>query len=160
MSGEENKIVKPKTDSELFLNNANQCDWKNLKNDSCAGAYAASRADMTLATTDPLSELVWSSDKGLSLKCADSSFADKNSSPFLDVGPSCYNQYQVDQRPTDDLLLQLDEPKPIMEQNSPSRRPSNEGVNYGTSTAVEPITEYKGFGAAGTNLTSSSRNPI
>lgn len=47
-----------------------------------------------------------------------------------------------------------------MEQNSPSRRPSNEGVNYGTSTAVEPITEYKGSGAAGTNLTSSSRNPI
>lgn len=92
MSGEENKIVKPKTDSELFLNNANQCDWKNLKNDSCAGANAASRADMTLATTDPLSELVWSSDKGLSLKCADSSFADKNSSLFRDVGPSCYNQ--------------------------------------------------------------------
>lgn len=157
MSGEENKIVNPKTDSELFLNNADQCDWKN---DSCAGANAASRADMTLATTDPLSELVWSSDKGLSLKCADSSFADKNSSLFRDVGPSCYNQYQVDQRPTDDLLLQLDEPKPIMEQNSPSRRPPNEGINYDTGNAVEPVTEYKGSGAAGTNLTSSSRNPI
>ncbi|MCI21180.1 hypothetical protein A2U01_0042345, partial [Trifolium medium] len=49
MSEEENKKVKSNSDSEL--NNANQCDWKNLKSDSCAGANAASRADMTLATT-------------------------------------------------------------------------------------------------------------
>jgi hypothetical protein len=82
MSEEENKKVKPNSDSEL--NNANQSDWKNLKSDSCAGANAASRADMTLATTDPLSEIVWSLEKGLSLKCAD-----KNSSLFRDVGPSC-----------------------------------------------------------------------
>ncbi|KAK7308010.1 hypothetical protein VNO77_41561 [Canavalia gladiata] len=43
---------------------------------------------MTLAATDPLSEIVWSPDKGLCLKCADSSFADKNSSLFRDVGSS------------------------------------------------------------------------
>ncbi|KAL2669575.1 hypothetical protein AAZX31_01G220100 [Glycine max] len=44
---------------------------------------------MTLAATDPLSEIVWSPDKGLSLKCADSSFAHKNSSLLRDVGTSC-----------------------------------------------------------------------
>ncbi|KAL5182119.1 hypothetical protein HKD37_01G002850 [Glycine soja] len=85
----ENEKIKPKTDIELFLNNANQCIWKKLNNDSGAGANAASRADMTLAATDPLSEIVWSPDKGLSLKCADSSFAHKNSSLLRDVGTSC-----------------------------------------------------------------------
>lgn len=85
----ENEKIKPKTDIELFLNNANQCVWKKLNNDSGAGANAASREDMTLAATDPLSEIVWSPDKGLSLKCADSSFAHKNSSLLRDVGTSC-----------------------------------------------------------------------
>lgn len=85
----ENEKLKPKTDIEFFLNNANQCVWKKLNNDSGAGANAASRVDMTFAATDPLSEIVWSPDKGLSLKCADSSFADKNSSLFRDVGTSC-----------------------------------------------------------------------
>ncbi|KAJ1385593.1 hypothetical protein SESBI_41556 [Sesbania bispinosa] len=55
----------------------------------CAGANVASRVDMRFAATDPLSEIVWSPDKGLSLRCADSSFADKNNSLFRDVGPSC-----------------------------------------------------------------------
>ncbi|CAJ1926230.1 unnamed protein product [Sphenostylis stenocarpa] len=85
----ENKKIKPKTDIEHFLNNANQCVWKKLNNDSGAGANAASRVDMTFATTDPLSEIVWTPDKGLSLKCADSSFADKNTNLFRDVGTSC-----------------------------------------------------------------------
>lgn len=85
----ENKKIKPKTDIELFLNNANQCVWKKINNDSGAGANAASRVDMTLAATDPLSEIVWSPDKGLSLKCADSSFAKKNTSLLRDVGTSC-----------------------------------------------------------------------
>ncbi|KAK8471831.1 hypothetical protein PHAVU_002G042000 [Phaseolus vulgaris] len=84
----ENKKIKPKTDIELFFNNANQCVWKKLNNDSGAGANAASRVDMTFAATDPLSEIVWSPDKGLSLRCADSSFADKNTSLFRDVGTS------------------------------------------------------------------------
>jgi len=84
----ENKKIKPKTDIELFLNNANQCVWKKLNNDSGAGANAASRVDMTFAATDPLSEIVWSPDKGLILRCADSSFADKNTL-FRDVGTSC-----------------------------------------------------------------------
>ncbi|CAL0332068.1 unnamed protein product [Lupinus luteus] len=81
--------IKPKTDSELFQSYTNQCLWKNLENGSCAGANAASGGDLTIAATDPLSEIVYSQDKGLSLKCADSCFADKNNSLFTDVGPSC-----------------------------------------------------------------------
>ncbi|KAE9606476.1 hypothetical protein Lal_00013960 [Lupinus albus] len=69
--------IKPKTDSELFQSYTNQCVWKNLENGSCAGANAAS-----------LSEIVYSQDKGLSLKCADSSFTHKNNSLFWDVGPN------------------------------------------------------------------------
>ncbi|KAJ7954773.1 Zinc finger, CCHC-type [Quillaja saponaria] len=43
---------------------------------------------MTFVASDPLSELVWSPDKGLSLRCADSSFTDKKASQLWDVGPS------------------------------------------------------------------------
>ncbi|CAJ2650900.1 unnamed protein product [Trifolium pratense] len=237
MSEEENKKVKQNSDSELN------------KNSSGAGANAASRADMTLATTDPLSEIVWSPEKGLSLKCAD-----KNSSLFRDVGPSCSMVLSLPQsvtycnsitdKPIDDNFLKSIaiacvkpdykadeensngkgsrgneekvktverapnfpydqdweknigdqanigtdeisriegnklsaisvEPKLIiMEQNPSPGRPSNEGIDFGIGKKAvgigtdddlhvfEPIIEYKGSGAAGTNLTSSSRNPL
>ncbi|XP_061354449.1 uncharacterized protein LOC133299062 isoform X2 [Gastrolobium bilobum] len=245
---------------------------------------------MTFAATDALSEIVWSPDKGLSLKCADSSFADKNNSLFRDVRPSCMvlappqsvtggrsitdksiddvfvkpivvicsksdiaatdtltmhptsdssvkpecksheenntgsggneekiisaerapdfpndqnmnlmnawekntgdeanigtdkmsgiegNKFaaisdQVDQRSFDNLLLQSAEPKTSMEQNPSPRRRSNGGTDIGIGkrafvtddnlhTMVEPMIEYKGSGAPGTNLTSSSRSPL
>lgn len=84
----ENEKTEPKTDLEPGTTYPNQGSWKNLNNDSGAGANAASRLDMTFVASNTLSELVWSPDKGLSLKCADSSFAEKNSSLFWDVGPS------------------------------------------------------------------------
>ncbi|XP_022631553.1 uncharacterized protein LOC106777661 isoform X3 [Vigna radiata var. radiata] len=255
----ENKKIKPKTDIELFLNNANQCVWKKLNNDSGAGANAASRVDMTFAATDPLSEIVWSPDKGLSLRCADSSFADKNTSLFRDVGTSFVcakgdiseadaptmhatgdsgvkakfkayeeddigsvghkdivntaattpnlpcdesgnlvnncekaagdqpnigtnnmsgiegNKFsamsgQADKGPLDKLLLQSDETKPNMDQNPSSGRHSDGGVDVhlgkkavvtgNLHTAVEPVVEFKGSDAPGTNLASSSRRPL
>ncbi|XP_014520819.1 uncharacterized protein LOC106777661 isoform X2 [Vigna radiata var. radiata] len=256
----ENKKIKPKTDIELFLNNANQCVWKKLNNDSGAGANAASRVDMTFAATDPLSEIVWSPDKGLSLRCADSSFADKNTSLFRDVGTSSVvcakgdiseadaptmhatgdsgvkakfkayeeddigsvghkdivntaattpnlpcdesgnlvnncekaagdqpnigtnnmsgiegNKFsamsgQADKGPLDKLLLQSDETKPNMDQNPSSGRHSDGGVDVhlgkkavvtgNLHTAVEPVVEFKGSDAPGTNLASSSRRPL
>ncbi|KAI4345749.1 hypothetical protein L6164_012847 [Bauhinia variegata] len=80
--------IDPKTDLELGLNYSSQCIQKILNNDSSAGANATSRLDnTTFVASGPLSELVWSADKGLSLKCADSSFA-KNPSHFWDVGPT------------------------------------------------------------------------
>ncbi|WVY97369.1 hypothetical protein V8G54_029520 [Vigna mungo] len=83
----ENKKIKPKADIELVLNYSNPCIWKNLNNDSCAGANAACKIDKTFSATDPLSEIVWSPDKGFSLKCVDSSF-NKKSSLFRDFEPS------------------------------------------------------------------------
>lgn len=52
----------------------------SLKKDSGAGANANSRTDMVLITTNPLSELVWSPQKGLSLKYANSSLSEKKAS--------------------------------------------------------------------------------
>ncbi|XP_054807081.1 uncharacterized protein LOC129309508 isoform X2 [Prosopis cineraria] len=80
-----NEKVGPKIDLQLGMNYSNQCI---LKTDSRAGANAVSKLDMRFFANGPLSELVWSPDKGLSLKCADSSFADEKKSLFWDVGPS------------------------------------------------------------------------
>ncbi|CAK8539199.1 unnamed protein product [Lathyrus sativus] len=178
MSGEENKKVKSKTDSELFLNNANKCNWKILNNESCAGANAASRADMKLATTDPLSEIVWSPENGLSLKCAD-----KNSSLFRVVGPSycmvlsppqsvtycnsithepiaveCVDRGNADTMSDSDV-------KPdskVEEENNIGKGKKVIGIDDDDDlrTVVEPIFEYRGSGDLRTNLASSSRNPL
>ncbi|XP_028762361.1 uncharacterized protein LOC114720810 isoform X2 [Neltuma alba] len=79
----ENEKIEQKEDLELGTNDPSHCIWN-----SGAGANASSRLDMKFVASDALSELVWSPDKGLSLKCADSSFADKHTSLFWDVGPS------------------------------------------------------------------------
>jgi hypothetical protein len=106
MSEKENKKVKPNSDS-----------------DSCAGANAASGVDMTLATTDPLSEIVWSPEKGLSLKCAD-----KNSSLFRDVGPS--------------YCMVLSPPQSVIYCNSITDKPINDNFLKSTAMAcVKP--DYK-----------------
>ncbi|XP_058778434.1 uncharacterized protein LOC131652558 isoform X2 [Vicia villosa] len=176
MSGEENKKVKAKTDSELFMNNANECDWKIFKSESCAGANAASRADMKLATTDPLSEIVWSPEKGLSLKCAD-----KNSSLFRVVGPSCYMVLSPPQsvtycnsitqepiavacvdRGNADTMSDSDV-KPdskVGEENNIGKGKKVVEIEDDLHTVVEPIFEYRGSGDPRTNLASSSRNPL
>ncbi|XP_028190125.1 uncharacterized protein LOC114376283 isoform X4 [Glycine soja] len=231
----ENEKIKPKTDIELFLNNANQCVWKKLNNDSGAGANAASREDMTLAATDPLSEIVWSPDK---VVCAKSDIAEADAPTMPPTGdsgvkakskayeeddigsvgnkdkvntaataPNLPNDQngnltnnwekiigdqanigtdkisgiagniisaisgQADQGPFNHLLLQSDENRPSMDQNPSPGRHSDGGVNIGLKkkavvtdddlhTAVKPIIEYKGSGAHGTNLASSSRNPL
>lgn len=77
-----NEKVEPKTDLLLGMNYSNGCI---LKNESGAGANAASILDMTLVATGPLSELVWSPGQGLSIKCADSSFAHKKASLLWDA---------------------------------------------------------------------------
>ncbi|KAK4361565.1 hypothetical protein RND71_020517 [Anisodus tanguticus] len=81
-------------DDDIDLGLALGCTTRNNvqtkpKDDSSgAGVNASSTVDMAFAASDPLSELVWSPHKGLSLKCADSGLADKK--PFLlwNVGPS------------------------------------------------------------------------
>ncbi|XP_016434926.1 uncharacterized protein LOC107761240 [Nicotiana tabacum] len=72
-------------DDDIDLGLALGCTTHNVKtkteDDSGAGVNASSTVDMAFAASDPLSELVWSPHKGLSVKCADSGLADKK--PFL-----------------------------------------------------------------------------
>lgn len=84
----DNENIEPVTDLGLALCYSNQCIRRQLNNDSGAGANAGSRIGMTFVAPDPLSELVWSPQRGLILKCADSSFADKKASLLWDAGPS------------------------------------------------------------------------
>lgn len=75
----DDKNIEPVTD---------QCFQRRVKNDSGAGANAGSSVDKTFAATNALSELVWSPQKGLCLKCADGSFSYKNPSLLWGAGPS------------------------------------------------------------------------
>lgn len=59
-----------------------------LKDNSGAGVNASSTVDMAFAASDPLSELVWSPHKGLSLKCAESGLADRKPFRLWNVGPN------------------------------------------------------------------------
>ncbi|PON53245.1 Zinc finger, CCHC-type domain containing protein [Parasponia andersonii] len=85
----DNENIEPVTDLGLALGYSNQCIQRRLNNDSGAGANAGSGINMTFVANNPLSELVWSPHKGLSLKCADSSFADIQKPHFSGgAGPS------------------------------------------------------------------------
>lgn len=64
---ENNENIEPVTDLGLALSYSNQCIQSRLNSDSGAGANAGSVLGMTFVATEPLSELVWSTDKGLSL---------------------------------------------------------------------------------------------
>ncbi|KAK4434077.1 hypothetical protein Salat_0570400 [Sesamum alatum] len=72
----------------LVLSSRNYRIQTRLNNSSGAGVNANSRLDMAFAASDPLSELVWSPHNGLSLKCANSSLADKKPLLLWNVGPS------------------------------------------------------------------------
>lgn len=65
-----NENKEPVTDLGLALGDSNQSIQSRLNSDSGAGANAGSVQvlDTTFVATEPLSELVWSTDKGMSLK--------------------------------------------------------------------------------------------
>ncbi|KAM1724064.1 hypothetical protein ACFX13_022612 [Malus domestica] len=58
--------IEPVTDLGLVLGHSNQCIQRKLNGDSGAGANAGSRIHMAFVAPDPLSELVWNTDKGVS----------------------------------------------------------------------------------------------
>lgn len=60
----DNENIEPETDLGLALGYSNQCIQRILHSDSGAGANAGSRIHMTFVAAEPLSELVWSKDKG------------------------------------------------------------------------------------------------
>ncbi|KAG9452569.1 hypothetical protein H6P81_005473 [Aristolochia fimbriata] len=71
----------PITQLRLSLGSADLSSVKQSNKDLGAGANAIARVDKIInVTTNPLSELVWSPRKGLSLKCADCSLSGKSSS--------------------------------------------------------------------------------
>uniref|UniRef100_A0A6N2N3B3 Plus3 domain-containing protein n=1 Tax=Salix viminalis TaxID=40686 RepID=A0A6N2N3B3_SALVM len=86
----DDKNIEPVADPGLSFGYSNQCTQRRVKNDSGAGANAGSCVDMTFVTTNALSELVWSPQKGLCLKCADGSFS-KNPSLLWGAGPTELN---------------------------------------------------------------------
>lgn len=75
MKNVDNNDVEPVTNLRLSVAQFHQCNPTRLS-DSGAGVNAASRVDLAFVASDPLSELVWSPHNGVSLKCADSSFAE------------------------------------------------------------------------------------
>ncbi|XP_010278116.1 PREDICTED: uncharacterized protein LOC104612413 isoform X1 [Nelumbo nucifera] len=76
----ENNNDESMKELRLTPDSSNQCTERGLNDDSGAGANAASRSDMMFVTANPLSELVWSPHRGLSLKCAECSFAERKPS--------------------------------------------------------------------------------
>ncbi|XP_058770787.1 uncharacterized protein LOC131644332 isoform X2 [Vicia villosa] len=138
------KKMKPtKTGLEFMLMNySSEFHKRNLRNESSAGANAAFKANTTVSTADPLSEIVWSPDKGFGLKCVDSSFKNKNTSLFRDVEPSsmvlallqsvaCGNSIN-DDKPTDNAFVQpltgVCVESDVSSTNIPIRPPTSDSV--------------------------------
>ncbi|KAI4304012.1 hypothetical protein MLD38_039581 [Melastoma candidum] len=74
----------PVTELGLSLGYSTVCSRKAVSNSPSAGANAGS---LSFVAANPVSELVWSP-QGLTLKYADCSFMERQSSRFLGVGPS------------------------------------------------------------------------
>ncbi|KAM1439303.1 hypothetical protein ACFX13_012878 [Malus domestica] len=60
----DNENIEPVTDLGLSLGYLNQCIRRKLNGDSGAGANAGSRIHRAFVAPEPLSELVWDTDKG------------------------------------------------------------------------------------------------
>ncbi|KAK2972945.1 hypothetical protein RJ640_022002 [Escallonia rubra] len=80
-------VENSEMDLGLALGSSSKSIRTRLNYNSGAGVNAGSGMDMKYVPTDPLSELVWSSHKGLSLKCADSNLTEKGPSLPWDLGP-------------------------------------------------------------------------
>lgn len=85
----ENQTIEPVTELGLALDYSSQCNQRISNNDPSAGANAGSSGCMTFVVPNPLSELVWSPHSGLSLKCADRSFAERKPSLILGAVSQC-----------------------------------------------------------------------
>ncbi|WJX12431.1 hypothetical protein P8452_02935 [Trifolium repens] len=126
--------MKPKTGLELILNYSSQYHKEKLQNESSAGANAASRANIPFSATDPLSEIVWSPDKGFSLKCVDSSYTNKNTSLFRNVEPSSMvlallqSVTCATDKPIDDVFVKCGK-SDVSSTDTPARNPTSDTVS-------------------------------
>ncbi|GMI72007.1 hypothetical protein HRI_000870100 [Hibiscus trionum] len=83
----ENEYIEPLTDLGLALGCSGYRIVRRTSNDLGAGANAASRIVMNFVATDPLSEIVWSPQKGLCLKCTECSLLENKHSLLRAAGP-------------------------------------------------------------------------
>lgn len=86
----ENENIEPLTDNfGLSVGYSDQCILRQPQDEGAsAGANAGSRIDMTFLGSNPLSELVWSPQNGLSIKCADHGFTNKKGPLMWSAGSS------------------------------------------------------------------------
>lgn len=82
----ENQKIEPMTELGLALDYSSQCNQRISNDQPSAGANAGSSGCMTFVAANPLSELVWSPHRGLSLKCADCSVIERKPSPIWGAG--------------------------------------------------------------------------
>lgn len=103
----ENQKIEPVTELALALDYSSQCNQRTSNNDPSAGANAGSSESLKFVAANPLSELVWSPHRGLSLKCADCSFIERKPSPICGAR-SKYASEKVDLM--DDVNAEADAP--------------------------------------------------
>ncbi|KAK4767289.1 hypothetical protein SAY86_015039 [Trapa natans] len=105
MNLEDDKI-EPVADLGLSTDYSDQKNQRDaLTIDPSAGANAGSGMFMTCVATSPLTELVWSPHKGLSLKCADCSFSDRKEALLWSAGPSNIAETKCSIEPLNKLNL-------------------------------------------------------
>ncbi|KAK4856883.1 hypothetical protein QYF36_022304 [Acer negundo] len=121
----ENENIEPVTELELSLSYSSQRIQRRLNSATGAGANAGTRLDIEFAATDPLSELVWSPQNGLSLKCADGGFGDKRPPLLWGAEPS-----NVVLSPSKDITAGRSRTdKPIIEENFIMSRSAFHGMS-------------------------------
>ncbi|KAK3190242.1 hypothetical protein Dsin_029803 [Dipteronia sinensis] len=121
----ENENIEPVTELGLSLSYSSQRIQRRLNNATGAGANAGTRLDIEFAATDPLSELVWSPQNGLSLKCADYGFGDKRPPLLWGAEPS-----NVVLSPSKDITAGRSRTdKPIIEENFIMSRSAFHGMS-------------------------------
>ncbi|KAL4282778.1 hypothetical protein GQ457_16G029560 [Hibiscus cannabinus] len=86
----ENEYIEPLADLGLALGYSGYRVVRRTSNDLGAGANAASRIVMNFVATPtgPLSEIVWSPQKGLCLKCTECNFSENRHSLLRAAGPN------------------------------------------------------------------------
>ncbi|KAL0548184.1 hypothetical protein IC582_012631 [Cucumis melo] len=136
---EDYKSIEPGTDLGLGLGYTDQYIQGRLTNRSGVGANAGSMVDVKYVTTDSLSELVWSPHKGLSLRCADSSFNNRKTSILWDAAANkasfALPQSVIAEKSTSDNLL--DNRTIVLSQAESHLKNISEGKQTSNSTSSD-----------------------
>ncbi|CAN1128865.1 hypothetical protein LINPERPRIM_LOCUS17108 [Linum perenne] len=147
MNADENSSIAF-NDFGLLLNYSNRFIQRRLNGDEASGAgtNADPTVGMALRATDPLSELVWSPKKGLSVKCADRSFFGRKASHLLYSGSGdniIMGSTSTDNKPlneADSLNMDINLISEVTERDQFINTPSNAAdVAQPRKTSQEPV---------------------